>query len=719
MAKMSIQGGVDNYLGKQKTINNIPIKWKSRPGKPATELAYITKAEKDLLLKKDLHGSLKDGPNTGPGGIMSLDSAGGSYGSPGSGTGRDSGNSGRESGSENNRNQSPPSRTTPPPDRGPNEPDNKPGRTPIDTSRYTTDTQDRNNRAAIERGRKEKAAADKKKKIEEEKKKKADEEKKKKADEEKKKKEAKEKKIEDAKKVGESKNPFARFASWNKNAQLQANKDLARKRAFQKYQDIEQYVSPFDEYGLTAEELADKVAADPTYGYDFSDLDVGKQKLGSNIGTSLEKYRLNKYDVNSPIKGRFSFLNKGFDKFRPDTQITAMNTLAKARAYNKAVDNPNIGGELERLKNLGRTEDQIKFIEQGGRENNDYTPIANIPVIPVEDEEETIDYRFGNTQDVGRDVTLGYLADGGRAGKAEGGIMELRARRAFGGIMDRVTGRKAYGLGSIFKSVKKAVGKVLSSDVGKLAIMGAGIYYGGGGRLPFTEAFKKKGFGGAKMFGENSFFSKSNPLLFSDGEFNPYKAAALTTVGGALMGPAKVDQMPGSSNGESSIDPLTGQPATPAEKRQNIELAKLEANGDPVKLAAIDQAYNNMLNLNLPDNRPYKTYNAANGGRIGRAEGGLMDLGGMEKDYRAEGGFVPIGEYEKKDDVPARLSVNEFVFTADAVRGAGQGDIDKGAEIMENMMKNLENGGTVSEESQGNNGAQQMFETSERLGEIL
>jgi len=96
----------------------------------------------------------------------------------------------------------------------------------------------------------------------------------------------------------------------------------------------------------------------------------------------------------------------------------------------------------------------------------------------------------------------------------------------------------------------------------------------------------------------------------------------------------------------------------------------------------------------------------ANGGRIGRAEGGLMDLGGMEKDYRAEGGFVPIGEYEKKDDVPARLSVNEFVFTADAVRGAGQGDIDKGAEIMENMMENLENGGTVSEESQGNKGAQ-------------
>jgi len=109
----------------------------------------------------------------------------------------------------------------------------------------------------------------------------------------------------------------------------------------------------------------------------------------------------------------------------------------------------------------------------------------------------------------------------------------------------------------------------------------------------------------------------------------------------------------------------------------------------------------------------------AMGGRIGKAEGGIMDLGGMEKDYRAEGGFVPIGKKEKADDVPARLSVNEFVFTADAVRNAGGGDIDKGAEIMENMMKNLEAGGQVSEESQGMAGAQQMFQTSERLSEVI
>ena len=78
------------------------------------------------------------------------------------------------------------------------------------------------------------------------------------------------------------------------------------------------------------------------------------------------------------------------------------------------------------------------------------------------------------------------------------------------------------------------------------------------------------------------------------------------------------------------------------------------------------------------------------GGRVKRAAGGVMDLGGMEKDYRFNGGFVPIGEYEKKDDVPARLSKNEFVFTADAVRAAGGGSINKGAKKMYDTMKTLE-----------------------------
>jgi hypothetical protein len=105
----------------------------------------------------------------------------------------------------------------------------------------------------------------------------------------------------------------------------------------------------------------------------------------------------------------------------------------------------------------------------------------------------------------------------------------------------------------------------------------------------------------------------------------------------------------------------------------------------------------------------------AQGGRIGAQEGGLMDLGGMEKDYRQEGGFVPLGGEEKADDVPARLSKNEFVFTADAVRNAGGGDIDAGAEIMENLMENLEAGGEVSEDSQGLEGAREMFANAQEL----
>jgi hypothetical protein len=73
-----------------------------------------------------------------------------------------------------------------------------------------------------------------------------------------------------------------------------------------------------------------------------------------------------------------------------------------------------------------------------------------------------------------------------------------------------------------------------------------------------------------------------------------------------------------------------------------------------------------------------------------KAEGGIMNLGGKEMDLRAKGGFVPIGKKEKADDVPARLSKNEFVFTARAVRGAGKGDVRKGAKRMYDLMRQYE-----------------------------
>ena len=86
-----MQGGVKNYLGKQKEVT-APVKWQSSPDHPTTELAYITEAEKDLLVKQDLHNSLKGGVNRGPSGIMSLngwgskDSSGNEVGMSGAAT---------------------------------------------------------------------------------------------------------------------------------------------------------------------------------------------------------------------------------------------------------------------------------------------------------------------------------------------------------------------------------------------------------------------------------------------------------------------------------------------------------------------------------------------------------------------------------------------------------------------------------------------------------
>jgi hypothetical protein len=101
---------------------------------------------------------------------------------------------------------------------------------------------------------------------------------------------------------------------------------------------------------------------------------------------------------------------------------------------------------------------------------------------------------------------------------------------------------------------------------------------------------------------------------------------------------------------------------------------------------------------------------AANGGRIGYAFGdvvnqasGIMGLpqrvnqaGVKELDLRDSGGFIPpVGVKEKADDIPAMLSNNEFVFTAESVRNMGNGDVNKGAQRMYDMMKYLEKGGRV------------------------
>jgi len=88
--------------------------------------------------------------------------------------------------------------------------------------------------------------------------------------------------------------------------------------------------------------------------------------------------------------------------------------------------------------------------------------------------------------------------------------------------------------------------------------------------------------------------------------------------------------------------------------------------------------------LDVAAQAPYEE--AANGGIIGLRGGGMPQ---MEMDYRG-GGFIPVGAKERADDVPARLSKNEFVMTADAVRAAGGGSVNKGAQRMYDVMNKLE-----------------------------
>ncbi len=279
---------------------------------------------------------------------------------------------------------------------------------------------------------------------------------------------------------------------------------------------------------------------------------------------------------------------------------------------------------------------------------------------------------------------------GKKIGLAEGGMPYE------GGIMDLESARQMYGLGKLVKKVTRGIKKIAKSPIGKAAIIG-GLTFG----IPGVQSgfFSKGLMGTQKGLGLRKFLTDS---IFGK----------VTDLGIAGPNPTGILDL----IGKNPLLAIGGASAL-----AGLYTAKTEDEEEPLYAGAdIDDPRKIMAN-------PYKYLNIRN-----MAEGGstekepvakktmpLLDMGGMEKDYREEGGFVPIGRMEKADDVPARLSKNEFVFTADAVRNAGDGDIDKGAEVMYNMMKNLEAGGDVSEESQGLEGAREMFQTSKRLEEVL
>ena len=332
-----------------------------------------------------------------------------------------------------------------------------------------------------------------------------------------------------------------------------------------------------------------------------------------------------------------------------------------------------------------------------------------------------------------------------RGSFADGGMPEYQ-----GGIMDLESGRQQYFLGKLVKKATRAVKKVVKSPFGKALLLG-GLTFGVPG---VSSGFFSKGLMGTKSgLGFKNFLANKvlgNPVGDSGGLLNFIKnnpgksilgASALT---GLLASQEEEDE--GLDRGEGiDIEAIRNSPYRYLAPRFMADggrinyseagevLSKKEIK--KISKSPLYKGFKRMYGVDpsmAKDNNSYKEkfdlfekiY------KQGLKEGGeaepvaketmpLLDMGGKEMDLRAEGGFVPIGRMEKADDVPARLSKNEFVFTADAVRNAGEGDIDKGAEVMYNMMKNLESGGEVSEESQGLDGAKEMFQTSKRLEEVL
>ena len=341
-----------------------------------------------------------------------------------------------------------------------------------------------------------------------------------------------------------------------------------------------------------------------------------------------------------------------------------------------------------------------------------------------------------------------------------------RQMRNMGGIMGLEDQRQEYFLGKLVKKITKPIKKIVKSPLGKAALLAAAGF--GIPGTSFGGLFGRASLGGAAkglfgntggigaLLGEGGKFSTLGDIFRVGGEagkgFSVPRILGGIGIGTALAAPFLM------GGDEEEVD--EGTPFTMAQP--DIEDIRSQARryyGDPT---------NSALYFMPPKSAVRSSFFGADGGladipRGGysegesvlskeqmamiedmkkkgmdmdtiqsmtgatadqitnylsslnqKQEGGIMDLGGMEKDYR-EGGFVPIGAEERADDVPARLSKNEFVFTADAVRNAGGGDIDKGAEVMQNMMDNLEAGGMISEESQGMNPAQEMFDQAQML----
>ena len=310
------------------------------------------------------------------------------------------------------------------------------------------------------------------------------------------------------------------------------------------------------------------------------------------------------------------------------------------------------------------------------------------------------------------------------------------------------TPRQLYGLGSFIKKITRPVKKVVSkakdfvkSDLGKAAILGIG------GMIPFGTANQSL----FSRIAGNPFVSG---ILDSKAASKIGNVLQDVAIGTGVAGLTDYFTRPKIDPSQQKIMGRTQEELNEIERdlRQNYEnlgyspgeidlLVEQGMKEYGIDVSRVINAYGGRIGYSngsedyerrfmelvaelreagftqeqaIEEARERPSKDMADVGRSANAKGdtaednaiqasGIMGLplnenpaGVTELDLRNTGGFVPpVGVKEKADDIPAMLSNNEFVFTADAVRGMGDGDVNKGAERMYSMMKQLENGGRV------------------------
>ena len=269
--------------------------------------------------------------------------------------------------------------------------------------------------------------------------------------------------------------------------------------------------------------------------------------------------------------------------------------------------------------------------------------------------------------------------------------------------------RQLYGLGSLVKSVTKGIKsavKGVANTVKDNPLLAAAAFNFAPMLLP----------GGSPLIGLGSLKGSMGTI---PGITSLFSAADKTKKGADLLSTAKVfaggSLLGGLLNqAEEEGDPEGITRDVGALRSKLINAYKNQRTFSDA--ADEDAAILEQVEIDLSEyNQDMNRANVAYGGRIGFARGpdnpeqnaiqaaGIMNLplnqnpaGVTELDLRETGGFIPpVGVKEKADDIPAMLANNEFVFTADAVRGMGDGDVNKGAQRMYDMMKKLEKGGRV------------------------